>query len=235
MSQPAQPVEHYLPLVRAIARMVARRLPSTVDRGDLIGDGMVGLVEAAHRYDPARGVGFSAYAGYRIRGAIYDGLRARDFLPRAVRRALRTAGGPPPVQIVELEQAATLPDEADGPEALALEADLRTQVRRGLLALPPRDREILTLRFVRGLSVRSAAAALGLSVTRVVEIQRRAEQRLRRFVDGDLASASPACARGQEPRRHAPKEGCAARDVSSGAPSAHAPARRARAVPRPSC
>ncbi|MDR7554816.1 MAG: sigma factor [Armatimonadota bacterium] len=52
MSQPAQLVESYLPLVRAIARMVARRLPSTVDRGDLIGDGMVGLMEAAHRYDP---------------------------------------------------------------------------------------------------------------------------------------------------------------------------------------
>ncbi len=234
MSQPAQLVESYLPLVRAIARMVARRLPSTVDRGDLIGDGMVGLMEAAHRFDPHRGVGFSAYAGYRIRGAIYDGLRARDFLPRAARRALRATGGPPPVQLVELEQAAMLPDDADDPEALALEADLRARVWRGLLALPPRDREVLTLRFVRGLSVRGAAVAMGLSVTRVLEIQRRAQHRLRRFVDGEAVGTSLACAGGQEPRRHAPNGRCAARHASSVDPSVRAPTRRAPAAPRPS-
>lgn len=128
-----------------------------------------------------------------------------------------------------------LPDDADDPEALALEADLRAQVWRGLLALPPRDREVLTLRFVRGLSVRGAAVAMGLSVTRVLEIQRRAQHRLRRFVDGDAAGTSPACAGGQEPRRHAPNGRCAARRVSSVDPSVHAPTRRAPAAPRPSC
>ncbi|MDR7482408.1 MAG: sigma-70 family RNA polymerase sigma factor [Armatimonadota bacterium] len=225
MTQAAQLVEAYLPLVGAIARTVARRLPSTVDHGDLVSDGAVGLLEAVRRYDPARGVGFGAYAGYRIRGAIYDGLRARDPLSRAARRAARAAGGVAPLQFVDLEQAVTVPDDADGPEALVLEVDLRAQVRRGLLALPPRDREVLMLRFVRGLSVRRTAAQLELSVTRVVEIQRRAQQRLRRLVEGEPSRPWPAPSRRQEVRPRIPKRRPAALEVSSAAAVACAAAR----------
>lgn len=225
MTQTAQLVEAYLPLVGAIARMVARRLPSTVEHGDLVGDGAVGLLEAARRYDPGRGVGFGAYAGYRIRGAIYDGLRARDPLSRAARRAARAAGGAAPLQFVDLAQAVTVPDDADGPEAVVLEGDLRTQVRRGLWALPPRDREVLILRFVRGLSVRSTAAQLGLSVTRVVEIQRRAQQRLRRLVEGEPSRLWPARPRRQEVRPRIPNGRRAALDASPAAAVSCAAAR----------
>lgn len=232
MAETAQLVEAYLPLVGAIARAVARRLPSTVDRGDLIGDGMVGLLEAARRYDPSRGVGFGAYAGHRIRGAIYDGLRARDPLSRAARRAARAAGKTAPLQFVELEQAVTVPDDADGPEALILDADLRVQVRRGLLALPLRDRQVLTLRFVQGLSVRSTAARLGLSVTRVVEIQRRAQQRLRRLVAGEPPRPGPA-PRQQEVGPRVPNANPAATVAPPAGALVHAATRCAGAVPRP--
>ena len=61
-------------LVRSLAWKIRAGLPRQVDLDDLIGYGQVGLAEAANAYDPARGIKFSTYAYYRIRGAIYDGL-----------------------------------------------------------------------------------------------------------------------------------------------------------------
>lgn len=191
-------VEDHLPLVRTIARVLSRRLPPTVELDELISDGVLGLIDAARRYDPSRGVGFSAYAGHRIRGAILDGLRARDPLPRRVRRARKraiaaagcanAAGG---VQLLELDEALTVPeDEALGPEARAIEADLLRLAWHGLATLPPRDRQVLTLRLVRGLTLREVGARLTLSITRIAEIQTRGVRRLRRFVDGEPVSRS---------------------------------------------
>lgn len=81
----AELVESHVHLVRRVARHVARRLPRHVGLDDLVGAGHLGLVDAARRYDPARGVPFDAYAGIRIRGAIMDDLRGADFVPRRVR------------------------------------------------------------------------------------------------------------------------------------------------------
>lgn len=183
----------YLPLVGAIARTIGRGLPASVELNELIDDGVIGLIDALRRYDPARGVAFSTYAGYRIRGAILDGLRERDPLPRALRRARKAAGadastwtGGSAMQFLELDEALMVPDdEANGPEAIAVEADLIRQVWRGLAALPPRDREVLELRLVRGLPLREVAARLALSITRIAEIQARGLSRLRRFMAGE--------------------------------------------------
>lgn len=180
-----RPVESYLPLVIAIARALSRGLPSTVEIDELISDGVIGLYTALERYDPGRGVGFSTYAGHRIRGAMLDGLRLRDPLPRSARRAQRAAqaGG---IQFLELDEALMVPaDENLGPEAVVLEADLRQRVRCGLDALPPRDREVLELRMVHGLPLRAVAARLSLSITRIAEIQTRGIARLRRHVNGE--------------------------------------------------
>jgi RNA polymerase sigma factor for flagellar operon FliA len=64
-------------------------LSSHVSMDDLEGYGAEGLIDAVDRYDPARGVQFSTFASYRIRGAIYDGIRAEDWVPRSVRRKAR--------------------------------------------------------------------------------------------------------------------------------------------------
>ena len=79
----------FAPLVREVATQVRRRLPAFVDLGDLISDGYVGLMDAVEKFDPARGVEFQAYAVTRIRGAILDGLRAADWVPRSVRQTVR--------------------------------------------------------------------------------------------------------------------------------------------------
>ena len=82
-------VEHYLPLVRLVAGRIAIGLPSHVDRDDLLSSGFFGLLDAIERYDPARRNKFETYAGVRIRGAMLDYLRAKDWMPVTMRQRIR--------------------------------------------------------------------------------------------------------------------------------------------------
>lgn len=75
----------YYPLVRNIARMMARSLSGRADLGDLESFGSEGLLSALERFDPGRGFDFSSFAAYRIRYAILDGVRGADWVPRSVR------------------------------------------------------------------------------------------------------------------------------------------------------
>jgi RNA polymerase sigma factor for flagellar operon FliA len=76
-------IEQHLPLVQAIARKVKKTIGATIEIDDLVGYGSKGLVEAAERFDPRHGVAFSTFAYYRIRGAMYDGLRSMGWYSRA--------------------------------------------------------------------------------------------------------------------------------------------------------
>lgn len=81
-------VEH-LWLVRHIVRELSLRYPRHVDRTELWNAGALGLVEASRRYDASTGVPFARYASLRIRGAVIDSTRSRDWASRSVRRDLR--------------------------------------------------------------------------------------------------------------------------------------------------
>ncbi len=78
-------VERYLPLVRSTAERMHMRLPSEVDVEDLCSAGLFGLIDAINAFDLERGVKFETYCTQRIRGAIFDELRAMDWVPRLVR------------------------------------------------------------------------------------------------------------------------------------------------------
>ncbi len=82
-------IEAHLPLVRHVVFQVAVHFPRHVDREELATAGALGLVEAARRYDPSRGVPFDRFAAQRIRGAILDAVRAADWAPRSVRTLAR--------------------------------------------------------------------------------------------------------------------------------------------------
>ena len=82
-------VEYYLQLVNIIAGRLAISLPAHVDRDDLISSGFFGLLDAIDRYDYSRGNKFETYAGVRIRGAILDYLRAKDWIPVSLRQKIR--------------------------------------------------------------------------------------------------------------------------------------------------
>ena len=79
----------YAPLVKYVAGRMRSALPSHVDEADLISYGLVGLISAVERFDPARRVKFETYAVTRIKGAIIDELRALDWVPRSVRARAR--------------------------------------------------------------------------------------------------------------------------------------------------
>jgi RNA polymerase sigma factor for flagellar operon FliA len=76
-------IEQHLPLVQAIARKVKQNIRARVENDDLVAYGHKGLVEAADRFDAHQGVAFSTFAYYRIRGAMFDGLRAMGWYSRA--------------------------------------------------------------------------------------------------------------------------------------------------------
>lgn len=82
-------IEQYYPLVRRQAFSLKVKLPAGVDVDDLIQAGVEGLLSCVDRFDPDSGVAFSTYAHQRIRGAMIDELRSRDWLPRSVRRSGR--------------------------------------------------------------------------------------------------------------------------------------------------
>ncbi len=78
-----------LPQVKYIARRIHERLPQHVPFDDLLHAGIVGLIDAMHKYDASKNVRFASYAKFRIRGAILDSLRDLDWSPRDLRRKAR--------------------------------------------------------------------------------------------------------------------------------------------------
>jgi len=78
-------IETYLPLVEYVSGRMAVGLPKNVAREDLQSFGVMGLIDAVDKFDYERGLQFETYASWRIRGAIIDGLRQGDWVPRSVR------------------------------------------------------------------------------------------------------------------------------------------------------
>lgn len=110
-------VLEHVGLVKALAARLAQRVPSHVELDELVSVGMMGLVEAARRYQPALGVPFDAFARRRVHGAMVDSLRGMDWAPRSVRRLRRELDA----AILRLRhQTGREPLEAEIAEAMSL-------------------------------------------------------------------------------------------------------------------
>jgi RNA polymerase sigma factor for flagellar operon FliA len=79
-------IEEYIPLVKYLAHRISIKLPNHVEIDDLVNSGIIGLIDAIEKFDPSRGIKFKTYAEFRVRGAIFDGLRSLDWVPRSVRK-----------------------------------------------------------------------------------------------------------------------------------------------------
>ncbi len=82
-------VDRGLEVVPKVVASIAANFPRHVERAELIRAGALGVVEAAWRFDPARGVPFERFVALRIRGAVLDAVRADDWAPRSLRAAAR--------------------------------------------------------------------------------------------------------------------------------------------------
>lgn len=79
-------ITSYVPLVKKVVGRMMMTLSSAVEYDDLLSYGIIGLIDAIEKFDPERGYKFETYAVNRIRGTIYDELRALDWIPRSVRQ-----------------------------------------------------------------------------------------------------------------------------------------------------
>ena len=170
-------------LVRQIAASVARRLPSHVDRDELVGLGTLGWAEARQRFDASRGVPFAGFAAARIRGAILDGLRRADTLSRGDRRRAQRDSAPALPRIVsdsaEVEAAMDRScDDGDVSDVLA-QQEMVDELRIAMTKLPERERLVLLRHFFDDVPMRVIGAELGVTESRVSQIATAAVEKLR--------------------------------------------------------
>jgi RNA polymerase sigma factor FliA len=112
-------IREHAEVARRIALRMARRCPDWVSREDLVSAGMVGLIEAADRYDDTRQEPFISFAEHRIRGAILDELRRGDIMPRRVRQLARKISA----AIKELEKGGEQASDQRVADALGVTVD----------------------------------------------------------------------------------------------------------------
>jgi RNA polymerase sigma factor for flagellar operon FliA len=138
--------EESLELVEKLARQVGKVVGSAVELDDLLSFGREGLLDASRRFDVTRGVPFRAYASYRVRGAIYDGVRQMSRLPRRAHERLNGLAAAAGVSEGALEDVSAGPvpgaDKAAADAALAEHlASLATAMAVGLVAETVRSKD----------------------------------------------------------------------------------------------
>ncbi|HEX6061729.1 MAG TPA: sigma-70 family RNA polymerase sigma factor [Candidatus Limnocylindria bacterium] len=185
----------HLGYARAVASRALDPRCRGADREDLVAWGVVGLVQAAHRYRDDAGAPFAAYAARRVRGQVFDALRERDPLTRSARRAYREAREqqpdlPPPVVEVSLDCCGAAALEAAiawGSAAVGTARAGRTRcsdeqwrrVAAALRHLKPIERKVLVLSFARELTLKEIGAQIGFSESGVCRLRARALRHVR--------------------------------------------------------
>ncbi|MCK9462480.1 MAG: sigma-70 family RNA polymerase sigma factor [Proteobacteria bacterium] len=188
-----QLVRQHLPLVQRLARRMALRAPASVVADDLVSAGTYGLIDSVIRNRGGGGASFACYVRMRIRGAIYDELRANDWLPRRARlkdRPEPESGPPRPVAVIRFDdlsqgsEAALESTELDAdPYEVLVRKRVQGRLHEALDDLPERDRLVVHLHYFKGMQVREIGKLLGVSEARISQIHHRALSRIRPFVD----------------------------------------------------
>lgn len=151
-----QLVRQHLPLVNYIVSEVANRIPRHVSRDDLVSAAMAGLAQAARSFDPKRGINFQRFASVRIRGALLDELRSRDWASRSVRSRARDIARTTDRLTAKLGRQPSLAEVAKAmgstpAELQAVEADVHRALVLHFEALPAKDvHEAATLTGLEG-------------------------------------------------------------------------------------
>lgn len=170
--------------MRSLAWKIRRTLPSQFDVDDFISEGTIGLMDAATRFDPHRGIPFARFASARIYGAILDYVRTEAPMGRVTYAAV-VAGDTTRLRWVDpLEDVhlATIADPAPGPDTHACRRSEATRVRAALAVLSPRERAIVVAHYFHERLHSDIAREHGLSNGRVSQLETRALGKLRRVL-----------------------------------------------------
>ena len=168
-------VEHRK-MVVGLAMRLRRELCLRGDVEDLIAFGFGGLLEAEHRYDPARGVRFQTFAYHRVRGAMLDGVRKMAALPRRAHERLKAervtaTAAPSSLDKAFARISASLSGESpiqgsfgeQSPEAAFLKSESIQRVLQALSRLEPRHREVVRAYYFDARPLEDIARELGVS------------------------------------------------------------------------
>ena len=178
--------------VKIIATQIAKKLPASIDVGDLESVGLMGLMDAADRFDPKKGAKFETYAAFRIRGAILDELRSQDWVPRSVRDKAKNDADAIQYAMVYIDDmtpsAAAAVRESDAEEKTSFAInpidEIARKETRGMLEelfrdLTDHERTIMSCYYFRGLNMKEVAEILDLSEPRICQLHSRAILKLR--------------------------------------------------------
>jgi RNA polymerase sigma factor (sigma-70 family) len=176
--------ELYDPLAVSAARKVERKLQHNVDFDELVADARLGLLDAIARFKPERGLRFSTYSAMRITGAIYDGIRTNDHVPRLMRKRAKEGGPTPPRQqtiygVFETDSGR----REDMPITAPVDvnpAEVEDFWRVVCLGLNKAERLTIIMYFRLGLTMREIGRHLGLSESRVSQMATAIYQEMRR-------------------------------------------------------
>ena len=155
--------EYYLPLVRIVCGRLAVSLPPHLDKDDLLSSGFFGLLDAIDRFDVTRNIKFETYAGVRIRGAMIDYLRSKDWIPVSMRQRIRkyeqtvcrlenelgraaTDEDLAAALEISLEELATLVNQCNSATVIPLEDYLKTDAAEAIDTNPANSTELFELK-----------------------------------------------------------------------------------------
>jgi len=197
-------IEQHVGYARSIAAKAKQNVGGAIDFDELVAFGTQGLVEAADRFDPARGIAFTTFSYYRIKGAIYDGLRKLGWLGRGDYARFQARSndllanfaerGTPARSIddaandlaITLDQVATVfvtsleaqihdpPSDAPDGPTMVARRERASAVRSAMASLPQKERALVQLCYFEDLSLTEAGARLGLSKSWASRLHARA-------------------------------------------------------------
>jgi RNA polymerase sporulation-specific sigma factor len=171
-------IESYQPLVFKVTMQLRLREEIAMD---MIQEGTVGLIEAVERYDPGRGVRFSTYATYRIRGRILNALHRERSVP-----SMEGAEGD------DLALIERVPDLGAADRLAGVEdAMLVRQINEAIERLPEREQRVLRALISKREEPRRVAGELRISLSHLYRLQKQAVQRVQAYLMPAAESAAP--------------------------------------------
>lgn len=184
-------------MVVGLAGRLRRELSLPGGLDDLIAFGFGGLLEAERRFDPARGVRFQAFAYYRVRGAMLDGVRQMATFPRRFHERMKAetpseiTAAPTPIDRTFARISASLTSASplqgrfaeQSPEAALLQGESVERLLRALAELPERERFLVRGHYFEGRSFEELGEALGISKSWASRLHRQALRTLRHAVE----------------------------------------------------